>query len=155
MSKEKKRLPLFQHSLDSPSAFTPESLQEAVSAERNLPLDPVLDLCVREFDGDCTGWLVATVHAKKRLPWACFHTSMETVEVDGDCFGLIARTIGGPTAVLVAEQLAASGARVNLGLSSAGQVSPGLSIPSIVVSAAALHDERTLMRHASFPFPDC
>jgi len=56
---------------------------------------------------------------------------MEAVEVDGDTIGVIARTIGGPFAVLVAEQLAASGARVILGLTSAGQVSPGLRVPSL------------------------
>jgi uridine phosphorylase len=68
---------------------------------------------------------------------------MEAVEVDGDRFGVIARTIGGPYAVLVAEQLAASGAQVILGLTSAGRVSPGLKIPSLVVPAKALRDEGT------------
>ncbi|MCL5745587.1 MAG: nucleoside phosphorylase [Acidobacteria bacterium] len=143
MSNEQPNLPLFGHALAEPSAFTPEALLEAVRAERNLPQDPVPEVCVLEFDGDLTDWLVATGHAKKWHPWACFHTSMETVEVDGDCFGLIARTIGGPYAVLVAEQLAASGARVILGLTSAGQVSPALRIPSLVVPARALRDEGT------------
>jgi uridine phosphorylase len=128
---------------DAPSAFTPEVLLEAVRAERNLPRDPVPEVCVLEFDGDLTDWLVATGRTKRWRPWACFHTSMETVEVDGDCFGVIARTIGGPYAVLVAEQLAASGARVILGLTSAGQVSPGLRIPSLVVPVRALRDEGT------------
>ncbi len=98
---------------------------------------------VLEFDGDLTDWLVATGRAKRWSPWACFHTSMETVEVDGDTIGVIARTIGGPYAVLVAEQLAASGARVILGLTSAGQVSPGLRIPSLVLPTKALRDEGT------------
>ena len=49
--------------------------------------------------------------------------------------------IGGPYAVLVAEQLAASGARVILGLASAGRVSPELKIPSLVVPVKALRDE--------------
>jgi uridine phosphorylase len=143
MHNEEKHLPLFQHALDSPSAFTPESLLEAVRAARILPQDPVPEVCVLEFDGDLTDWLVATGRTKRWTPWACFHTSMETVEVDGNCFGVIARTIGGPYAVLVAEQLAASGARVILGLTSAGQVSPGLRIPSLVVPARALRDEGT------------
>lgn len=143
MPNELKRPPLLQHSLDKPSVFTPESLIEAVRAERNLPREPVPEVCVLEFDGDLTDWLVANGHARKWRPWACFHTSMETVEVDGGCFGLIARTIGGPYAVLVAEQLAASGARVILGLTSAGQVSPGLPIPSLVVATSALRDEGT------------
>ena len=45
--------------------------------------------------------------------------------------------------MLAAEQLAASGARVILGLTSAGQVSPGLRMPSLVVPTKALRDEGT------------
>ncbi len=143
MSNQQKVSPLFEHSLDAPSAFTPEWLIEAMRVERNLPRDPVPEICVLEFDGDLTDWLVATGQATKWRPWACFHTSMETVEVDGHPIGVIARTIGGPYAVLVAEQLAASGARVILGLTSAGQVSPDLKIPSLVVATKALRDEGT------------
>ncbi len=112
-------------------------------AERNLPRDPVPEVCVLEFDGDLTDWLVATGRAKRWRPWACFHTSMETVEVDGDAFGVIARTIGGPYAVLVAEQLAASGARIVFGLTSAGRVSSSLPLPSLVVATQAIRDEGT------------
>ena len=143
MSNDQKSLPLLQHALDSPSAFTPENLLEAVRTERNLPPDPVPDVCILEFDGDLTDWLVETGLATRCRPWACFHTSMETVEVDGERVGVIARTIGGPYAVLVAEQLAASGVRVILGLTSAGQVSPGLEIPSLVIPTAAIRDEGT------------
>jgi uridine phosphorylase len=44
---------------------------------------------------------------------------------------------------LVAEQLLASGARVIVGLTSAGRVSPKLQIPSLVVATAAIRDEGT------------
>ena len=143
MSTEQPNLPLFGHALAAPSAFTAEALLEAVRAERNLPRAPVPEVCVLEFDGDLTDWLVATGRAKRWSAWPCFHTSMETVDVDGDTIGVIARTIGGPYAVLVAEQLAASGVRVILGLTSAGQVSPGLRIPSLVLPVKALRDEGT------------
>jgi len=46
-----------------------------------------------------------------------------------NALGGITRTIGGPYAVLVAAQLAFSGARVILGLTSAGQALPGLRMP--------------------------
>jgi hypothetical protein len=62
---------------------------------------------------------------------------------EGDCFRVVATTIGGPYAVLIAEQLAASGTRVILGFTSAGQVSRRLKIPSLVVAARALRDEGT------------
>jgi uridine phosphorylase len=57
--------------------------------------------------------------------------------------GLIPRTIGGPYAVLVAEQLRASGAQIILGLTSAGRVNPELPIPSILVATSAVRDEGT------------
>ncbi len=143
MSNGQPNLPLLEHALGDPSAFTPAALLDAVRAERNLPRVSVPEVCVLEFDGDLTDWLVATGRAKRWHSWACFHTSMEAVEVDGDAVGVIARTIGGPYAVLVAEQLAASGARVILGLTSAGQVSPDLTLPSLVVPTKALRDEGT------------
>ncbi len=143
MSDLTSRVPLLDHALDAPSAFTPDALLEAVRVERDLPRDTVPDVCILEFDGDLTDWLVSTERAAPWRPWACFHTTMYIVDVDGDRFGLVARTIGGPYAVLVAEQLRASGARVILGLTSAGRVSPGLPVPSLVVPMRAIRDEGT------------
>ncbi|MBI5282949.1 MAG: nucleoside phosphorylase [Candidatus Solibacter usitatus] len=143
MPPEPLTLPLLTHALDSPSAFTPQALLHAVRTERNLPPHPVPEVCLLEFDGDLTDWLVKTGHASPFTPWACFHTSMYSVDVDGHRIGVIARTIGGPYAVLIAEQLAASGARVILGLTSAGRVSPALPIPSLVLPVSALRDEGT------------
>lgn len=143
MSNEKLSIPLLDHVWNAPSVFTPEALLEAVRTEKNLPVVPLPEICILDFDGDLTDWLVSTGQTKRCRSWACFHTSMETVEVDGDPVGLIARTIGGPYAVLVAEQLAASGTAVILGLTSAGQVSPTLTIPSLVIPSKALRDEGT------------
>lgn len=135
--------PLLRHALAAPSAFTPESLIEAVRVERNIRPDPVPEVCILEFDGDLTDWLVAKGRAERYPAWACFHTTMVVVDVDGGKVGLIARTIGGPYTVLVAEQLAASGAKVILGLTSAGRVSKTLPIPSLVIASSALRDEGT------------
>lgn len=143
MANEQMHLPLLHHALEAPSVFTPDGLLDAVRAERNLPPERVPEVCVLEFDGDLTDWLLETGRATRWQPWACFHTTMETVEVDGARVGVISRTIGGPYAVLVAEQLAASGAQVILGLTSAGRVSPDLAIPSLVVPVNALRDEGT------------
>jgi len=139
----KKDLPLLNHPLKEPTAFTPEALVAAVRAERGLPLEPVPPVCILEFDGDLTDWLVSTGAARPWSSWACFHTTMFSVEVDGVPYGIIPRTIGGPYAVLVAEQLVASGAQVVIGLTSAGRVSPSLPIPSFVIATQAVRDEGT------------
>jgi hypothetical protein len=68
MPQELPELPLFQHDLDASSAFTPESLIEAVRAERGLPREPAPEVCSLEFDGDPTDWIAATGRAKKWAP---------------------------------------------------------------------------------------
>ncbi len=135
--------PLFDHPLEQPSAFTPEALIAAVRDERSLPADPVPAVCVLDFDGDLTDWLVSTGTALPCPHWACFHTTMHVLEIDGIACAIVSRTIGGPYAVLVAEQLAASGARIVLGLTSAGRVASSLPVPSLVVATRAIRDEGT------------
>lgn len=137
------RLPLFRHRLSSPSAFRPEVLVQAVRAERAMESVQAPPICVLDFDGDLTDWLVKTDIAHPYSAWACFHTTMYCFEVDGMECGIVARTIGGPYAVLVAEQLHVSGARVLLGLTSAGRVHPSLPVPSLVVATSAIRDEGT------------
>jgi uridine phosphorylase len=136
-------VPLLNHPLEEPSAFTPETLVSAVRAERRLSAQKVPEVCVLEFDGDLTDALVMKGAATHCEAWACFHTTMFSIQLDGVRCGLIPRTIGGPYAVLIAEQLRASGAKVVLGLTSAGRVNPELPIPSLVVAASAVRDEGT------------
>jgi len=136
-------IPLLTHPLEESSAFTPETLLEAVRVARSLPLEPVPPICVLEFDGDLTDWLISTGAAKPRKSWACFHTTMHTLEVEGTACGIVPRTIGGPYAALIAEQLKASGAQVVLGLTSAGRVAASVPIPGLVIVTEAIRDEGT------------
>jgi uridine phosphorylase len=135
--------PILQHPLDEPSAFTAKNLIESVRRARHIPNGIVPLLCVLEFDGDLTDWLVGQGFAKPFESWPCFHTTMFAVEVEGVECGIIPRTIGGPYAVLVAEQLAAAGAELIIGLTSAGRVSPELPLPCLVVMTSAIRDEGT------------
>lgn len=137
------QLPLFTHDLAAPSAFTAEDLMTSVRALRGLSEDPVPAICILEFDGDLTDWLVGRGHARPLASWACFHTTMYAIDVDGSTCGMIARTIGGPYSVLIAEQLLAAGAGLIVGLTSAGRVAPALPLPSVVIASAAVRDEGT------------
>lgn len=65
------RIPLLTHPLSAPTAFTPEALVAAVRAERGLACEPVPPVCVLEFDGDLTDWLVTSGAARPWKPWAC------------------------------------------------------------------------------------
>jgi uridine phosphorylase len=68
---------------------------------------------------------------------------MFAMKLEGIACGIIARTIGGPYAVLIAEQLHAAGARIIVGLTSAGRLAPNLPLPCLVVATAAVRDEGT------------
>ena len=135
--------PILHHPVEQPSAFTPQSLVDDVRRARLIPTGPVPPLCFLEFDGDLTDWLVAEGIAKPFAAWPCFHTKMFAMELEGLSCGIIARTIGGPFAVLIAEQLHAAGAKLIVGVTSAGRVSPELPLPCLVVVSSAIRDEGT------------
>jgi uridine phosphorylase len=71
--KSARQYPLLNHNLDSPSAFKPEDLVSAVRAARSLPELGIPPLCLLDFDGDLTDWLVS--HGKA--------TSFEQLRVSG------------------------------------------------------------------------
>lgn len=135
--------PLLNHPLDSPSTFRPEDLVDAVREQRRLDTLDLPEVCVLDFDGDLTDSLVAAREVQPCAGWPCFHTTMWSLGVDGVRCGLIARTIGGPYAVLVAEQLAVCGVRAIVGLTSAGRIGPDLPVPSVVIADRAIRDEGT------------
>lgn len=139
--------PLFNHPLTRPSAFTPERLMDAVRTERGLPQQPVPPLCVLDFDGDLADHLAEQGISSPWTSWACFHTSMRVATIGGVSCGIVPRTIGGPYAVLISEQLWAAGAKLIVGITSAGRVSPDLPLPSIVVVNRAMRDEGTSLHY--------
>ncbi len=140
---EKSNAPILNHPLEEPSAFTASNLIDSVRRTRQIPNGVVPPLCILEFDGDLTDWLVGQGLAKPFQSWPCFHTTMFAIDVEGVTCGIIPRTIGGPYAVLVAEQLAAAGAELIIGLTSAGRVSPELPLPCLVAVTSAIRDEGT------------
>ncbi len=141
------KLPLLNHPVDQPSVFTPDNLIESVRRARQIPEGPIPELCFLEFDGDLTDWLVAQNLAKPFPAWPCFHTTMFELVLEGITCGIIPRTIGGPYAVLIAEQLAAAGAKLIVGLTSAGRVSRELPLPCLVVATGAIRDEGTSLHY--------
>lgn len=139
--------PLLDHPIADRSVFTPGDLMAAVRRERQIAAMPVPPLCVLDFDGDLADGLARDGAASASTSWACFHTQMLTLTIDGVECGVVPRTIGGPYAVLIAEQLHAAGARLIVGLTSAGRLQPALPLPSIVVVDEAIRDEGTSLHY--------
>lgn len=139
--------PLLDHPHTAPSIFRPEDLMEAVRTERPLGQGPIPAICVLDFDGDLADGLLRERAASLSESWACFHTRMLVTRVGEVECGVIPRTIGGPYAVLIAEQLHAAGAHLTIGLTSAGRIAPALPLPSIVVIDEAVRDEGTSLHY--------
>ncbi len=137
-------LPLLHtHALKQPSVLTADALMREVRRTRRLKTVPVPQVCVLDFDGDLFDGLVNDGTARPVAGWACFHTPMVAVRRHGLRCGVVPRTIGGPFAVLVAEQLIAAGAKVIVGLTSSGRLAPTLPLPSLVIATEAIRDEGT------------
>jgi uridine phosphorylase len=134
---------LLNHPLAQESRFRAADLVASVRRIKGLARVPIPEICVLDFDGDLTDAMVARGIARPFTEWPCFHTTMWHWESGEVACGIVARTIGGSYAVLVAEQLLVCGAKVIIGLTSAGRVSDRTPVPSVVVADKALRDEGT------------
>lgn len=127
----------------SPSAFTPESLLREARRQKQLQTGPVPPICILDPDGDIVRHLRATGRADRHSGWACYHTDLYVFRHDGQEYGIVGCAVGASFAVLVAEELFASGCRLLVSITSAGQISPVQPPPYFVVIERALRDEGT------------
>lgn len=134
-------LPLMNHPLDEPTAFHPENLVAAVRQQRGAGEGAIPTLGILEFDGDLTDKLIARGDVQRCEHWPCFHTDMWLWPKDQPRCGIVARAIGAPFAVLIAEQMAVCGMMAVVGLASAGRIGRDLPLPGIVVADEAVRDE--------------
>ena len=111
--------------------------------QKGMPLEPVPSVCVLDPDGDIVRWLRKEGRARPSAGWACYHTVLDEFELDGQTLGIIGCAVGSSFAVLVAEQLFASGCRLLISITSAGQIKALGPPPYFVVIDRALRDEGT------------
>jgi len=125
------------------SVFTPEGLQREARRQKALPAAAVPPVCVLDPDGDLVRRLVANGAARRDAAWACYHTELYRSIHDDIELGLVGCAVGAPFAVLVAEQLFASGCRFLVSMTSAGQLMPLGPPPYFVFIESELRDEGT------------
>ena len=134
---------LFDKDYAAPSVFRPENLLREARRQKVLPNEPVPEICVLDPDGDLVRQLRATGRAHPCAGWACYHTDLYIFEHAGECFGVVGCAVGAPFAVLVTEQLFASGCRLVLSITSAGQIQASGPTPYFILIDEALRDEGT------------
>jgi len=136
--------PIIDHKqYDAPSVFTPDSLLREARRQKALPAEQVPAICMFDPDGDLLDYLRATGRAQRRPAWACYHTQLDTFVHAGIRLGIIGRVVGASFAVLVAEELFASGCQLLISITSAGQIAPLGVPPYVVLLERALRDEGT------------
>jgi uridine phosphorylase len=107
-----------------PSVFAPEALLREARRQKQLAAVDVPALCVLDPDGDIVRRLRETGGAQRFKSWPCYHTELDTFVLAGHEIGIVGCVVGAPFAVLVAEELFASGCRFLLSITSAGQITP-------------------------------
>lgn len=127
----------------APSVFTVESLLREARRQKQLANEPVPAICVLDPDGDLLDFLSERGHLQRHSTWACYHTTLWTFVHEGTEYGILGRVVGGPFAVLVAEELFASGCQLLISITSAGQLVFVDHPPYVVLIEQALRDEGT------------
>ncbi len=134
---------LAQKHYGSPSAFTPESLLREARRQKRAAPRPVPDVCLLDPDGDIVRHLKGVGCARLHEEWVCYHTELYVFEEDGREFGVVGCAVGSSFAVLVAEELFASGCTLLVSITSSGQIAAGRQPPYFILIDRALRDEGT------------
>lgn len=127
----------------SQSVFTPENLLREAKRQKSIPEGGLPRICILDPDGDIVQNLLETGLAKRNPHWACYHTHLYNFEYDGIEFGIVGCAVGASFAVLVAEELFASGCELLISMTSAGQIVTKGQPPYFVLIEKALRDEGT------------
>ena len=125
------------------SVFEPTNLLREARRQKGLPPADVPEICLLDPDGDIVRALRSAGRAEASPGWACYHTELFEFEHAAMRFGIIGCAVGAAFAVLIAEELFASGCRFLVSMTSAGQITSLENPPYFVVIDRALRDEGT------------
>jgi uridine phosphorylase len=141
---EAKLPPILSHKhYDAPSAFLPESLLREARRQKGLAIATIPEICILDPDGDIVRHLRATGRAGRHSDWACYHTDLFLFRHEGREYGIVGCAVGAAFAVLIAEELFASGCQFLISVTSSGQICRSQPPPYFIVIDRALRDEGT------------
>ncbi len=132
----------------APSVFQPAALLREARRQKGIATVDVPPVCILDPDGDLVRRLRKSGKASRFEGWPCYHTELDVFTLAGHDVGIVGRVVGASFAVLVAEELFASGCRLLISLTSAGQIKPVGKAPYFVVIDRALRDEGTSYHYA-------
>lgn len=132
----------------SPSVFRAAALLREARRQKGLPNIDVPAFCILDPDGDVMRGLRKDGRSKPFESWPCYHTQLDVFQLAGQTVGIVGCAVGAPFAVLVAEELFASGCKILVSITSAGQITPVGPTPYFVIIDRALRDEGTSYHYA-------
>jgi uridine phosphorylase len=132
---------------EEPSVFDPAALLREGRRQLGRTDDAVPRVCLLDPDADVVRYLRRTELASPHPGWSCYHTELWTGEHDGVTFGVVGCAVGAPFAVLVAEQLAASGCELVVSITSSGQITSLADPPYYLLIERAWRDEGTSLHY--------
>lgn len=127
----------------APSTFSADGLLREARRQKGVQDSAIPRVCLLDPDGDVVRRLIAEERGEPELNWACYHSTMYRFPVAGTPCGIVGCAVGAPYAVLVAEQMIASGAELIVSVTSAGQIDAVQPPPYHVLIDRALRDEGT------------
>ncbi|MEO6627199.1 MAG: nucleoside phosphorylase [Aquihabitans sp.] len=130
-----------------PSVFQPANLLREGRRQRGRPDVAVPTVCLLDPDGDIVRHLIATGTGTEHPGWACYHTTLWTLDLNGTEIGVVGCAVGAPFAVLVAEQLFVSGCELLISITSSGSITAVADAPYFVIIDRALRDEGTSLHY--------
>jgi uridine phosphorylase len=133
----------------APSVFLPAALLREARRQKGLAAIDVPPVCILDPDGDIVRRLRQTGEAQPFEAWPCYHTRLDVFTLASQSVGIVGCAVGAPFAVLIAEQLFASGCRLLLSVTSAGQIVSAGPPPYFVIIERALRDEGTSYHYAA------
>jgi uridine phosphorylase len=128
---------------DADSVFTVENMLREARRQKAILDGNIPKICILDPDGDFSNYLIQSGRASSHPYWACYHTKLHAFDYQDISFGIVPYAVGAAFAVLVAEELFASGCQLLISISSAGQIIPSGQGPNFVLIERALRDEGT------------
>ncbi len=149
MSESTEFVPQDAKAYDEPSVFVVENMLREARRQRALGARSVPEVCLLDPDGDVVRHLRAFGQAVRHEDWACYHTRLWVTTINGRDVGVVACAVGAPFAVLVAEELHASGCSLIVSVTSAGVINPLAEPPYFMLIEGALRDEGTSVHYVA------
>ncbi len=139
-----KDTPILNHKYpDKPSVFQPENLLREARRQKEITEFVIPEICILDPDGDIEEYVIQKYNAQLNKAWACYHTKLFEFAHDDIKIGIIGRAVGASFAVLLAEQLFASGCKLLLSMTSSGQLVQPMEPPYFILIGKAVRDEGT------------